>query len=62
MAGGTFPFTAMVDVIVWNRILENLNPNPIPMWSPIPPFVFRDESDTPMMVRMKEANDMAMRL
>ena len=28
--GGTFPFTAKVEVIVWNRIYEKLSPNPIP--------------------------------
>ena len=53
---------ANVEVIVWNKIYEKLSPSPIPKWRPIPPLVFRDERETPIIVRMKEANDMAIRL
>jgi hypothetical protein len=60
--GGIFPFTAKVDATVWNRIYEKLSPSPIPKCNPIPPFVFLEERDTPITVRMNDANDMAIRL
>ena len=62
MKGGTLPFTANVEAIVWNKMYEKLNPKPIPKCNPIPPFVFLEDKDTPISVRIKEANDMAMRL
>ena len=34
----------------------------IPKCNPIPPFVFLEERDTPITVRMNDANDMAIRL
>ena len=62
MTGGTLPFTANVEAIVWNRIYEKLNPKPMPKCNPMPPFVFFEERDTPISVRINEAKDMAMRL
>ena len=62
MAGDTLPFMAKVDEMVWNRMYEKLNPKPIPRCNPIPPFVFFEERDTPISVRMNEAKDMAIRL
>ena len=59
ITGGIFPFTAKVDEMVWKRINEKLSPNPIPRFNPIPPFTFLDESDKPIMVNIKEANEPA---
>ena len=54
--------SANADEIAWKSIYEKLSPNPIPSDSPIPPFVFFDESEAPMSVSMNAANDIAMRL
>ena len=62
MTGGMLPLTANVEAMVWKRMYEKLSPSPMPRCSPMPPLVFFDESDAPISVRMKEANDMAMRL
>ena len=54
--------SAKADDIVWKRMYEKLNPKPIPNDIPMPPLVFLDESDAPMMVRINAAKDIAMRL
>ena len=61
MTGGVLPLTANVDDMVWKRIYEKLKAKPIPRYSPIPPFTLREESDTPIIVRIKAAKDMAIR-
>ena len=54
--------SAKAEEIVWKRMYEKLNPKPIPSDKPIPPFVFFEESDAPIIVRINAANDIAMRL
>ena len=53
--GLVMPLTANVDVTVENKIYEKLSNNPIPIFSPIPPFTFREESDMPIEVRINAA-------
>ena len=53
--GLTYPFTAKVEVTVVKRIYEKLKPNPIPMFNPMPPFIFRDDREAPIVVRIKAA-------
>jgi hypothetical protein len=60
--GGVFPLMANVADTVWNKIYEKLNAKPTPKYNPMPPLTFLEERDAPIMVRMKEAKDMAMRL
>ena len=55
-------WSAKADDIPWKRMYEKLSARPIPNDSPMPPFAFRDESETPMTVRMNAANDIAIRL
>ncbi len=43
-------------------IAETRMPDPVPDALPMPPLRLREESDTPMMVRMNEAKEEAMRL
>lgn len=61
MRGLMPPFTAKVELTVINRIYAMLSTNPMPMFSPIPPFTLRAESEAPMMVRIKAENTDAMR-
>lgn len=53
--GLTYPLIANVAVIVVKRIYEKLNPSPIPMFRPIPPFIFRDDKEAPIIVRINAA-------
>ena len=62
ITGGILPLTAKVDATVWKRMYEKLNAKPTPKCNPIPPFTFLDDNDTPINVKMNEANDMAIRL
>ena len=59
--GGVFPLTAKVADTVWNKMYEKLSANPTPKCSPIPPFIFLDDKETPMVVKIKAAKDMAIR-
>ena len=59
--GGVLPLVVNVAETVWNKMYEKLNANPIPRFIPMPPFTFLEERDSPMVVRMKAANDMAIR-
>ena len=59
--GDISPFVAKVDDIDENMIYVKLNTNPIPMFTPIPPFTFRDESDIPIAVNMNAAKIEAIR-
>lgn len=61
-ATATGIWSAKADDIVWKSMYEKLNPKPIPSDNPIPPLVFFDDSDAPMIVRMNAANDIAIRL
>ena len=54
--------TAKVADTVWNKMYEKLSANPTPKCSPIPPFIFLDDKETPMVVKIKAAKDMAIRL
>ena len=54
--------SAKADEILWNTMYEKLSARPIPNDSPMPPFAFREESETPMIVRMNAAKDIAIRL
>ena len=60
--GGRPAFMAKVDDTVWSMMYVKLSTRPMPRYMPIPPLRFRDDSDAPMMVRMKDASDDAMRL
>ena len=51
--------SAKADEIVWKRIYEKLSAKPIPNERPIPPFLFLDESDAPIIVIMNAANEAA---
>ena len=53
--------TAKVAETVWNRMYEKLSASPTPKCNPIPPFIFLDDRDTPIVVRINAAKDMAMR-
>ena len=60
--GGVLAPTAKADDTVCNRMYVKLRANPMPRYSPMPPLRFLDESERPMVVRMNEANDVAIRL
>ena len=60
--GGVPALMANVDDIVCNIIYRKLRARPRPRYIPMPPFLFLEDRDAPMMVRMKEANELAMRL
>ena len=59
--GGVLPFTVKVEDTVWNRMYEKLRAKPTPKFIPIPPLTYLEDKDNPMEVRIKAANDMAMR-
>ena len=61
-ASATGICSANADEILWNKIYEKLNASPIPNDNPIPPFTFLDDNDAPIIVRIKAANDIAIRL
>ena len=61
-SGDAFPFIAKVAETVWNNMYEKLSPNPTPKYIPMPPLTFLEDNDTPMIVKIKEANDIAIRL
>ena len=54
---GITPFTANVVDMVVNNTYNALNASPMPKFSPIPPLILRDESDTPIIAMM--STDMA---
>ena len=51
--GGSVPLLANSSKRRLNRMCEQQRPVPIPMRSPDQPRTLRDESDTPISVRMK---------
>ena len=61
-SGGSPALIAKVAEMVCSMMYVKLNARPMPRYIPIPPLRFLDDSDKPMIVRMKEANEDAMRL
>ena len=59
--GEAFPFMAKVADTVWNKMYEKLKAKPIPRYNPIPPFTLRADNETPITVKIKAANDIAIR-
>mgnify|MGYP000915787801 CR=1 FL=1 len=60
--GGVSALIANVDDTVCSMIYPKLRAKPMPRYIPIPPFLFLDERDNPMTVRIKEEKDMAILL
>ena len=60
--GGAPAFIAKEDEMVCNMIYTKLRTNPSPKYIPIPPFLFLEDKEAPIIVRIKEANDVAIRL
>ena len=50
--GGSVPLLANSSKKRMKRIYEKQRAMPMPMWSPVPPRTLREESETPMSVRM----------
>ena len=59
---GVSALMANVELTVCSIIYVKLNAKPMPRYFPIPPLRLRDESEKPMVVRMNDANDVAIRL
>ena len=59
--GGMLALMAKVAEMVWNMMYAKLSNNPAPSAIPIPFFRFLAESDNPMAVRIKAANEDAPR-
>ena len=60
--GGVLALMAKVAQTVCNKIYVKLRARPVPRYTPIPPLRFRELRLTPMMVRINEAKQDAMRL
>ena len=60
--GVILPLTAKVDEMVWNTMYPKLMAIPIPRFNPMPPLTFFAESERPISVSIKAANEEAMRL
>ena len=61
-AGGNAPVCTNIWLNLRNRIYVNANAIPIPMFQPMPPRRFFEESATPMIVRMNAENGKAKRV
>ena len=59
---GVFACMANVADTVCSIIYAKLKASPIPRYIPIPPFLFLEDNDSPMVVRINDANDDAIRL
>ena len=53
---------AKVALTVCSRIYVNDKAKPMPKYIPIPPLRLRDDSEAPIIVRMNEAKEVAIRL
>ena len=53
---------AKLEDMVCSNMYVKLKAKPMPRYIPMPPLRFLEDKDKPMMVRMNEANDEAMRL
>ena len=51
--GGRVPLLANSSKKRLKRMYEKQSPVPMPIWSPVPPRTLREESETPISVRMK---------
>ena len=60
--GGVSALMANVAETVWSIMYPKLSARPIPKYNPMPPFRLRDDRETPIVVRIKEANEEAIRL
>ena len=60
--GGVSALMAKVDETVCNMMYPKLKASPMPRNMPMPPLRLRDDNDNPMVVRMNEAKEVAMRL
>lgn len=60
--GGQSALMAKVAEMVCSRMYAADSARPTPRCMPMPPLRFWEESDMPMMVRMKDAKEVAMRL
>lgn len=56
------PLTANVVLTVLKRMNKALSAMPMPMCKPVPPRTLREESERPMMVRIKTDNGIENRL
>jgi len=53
ICGGNAPASANDRNIIKNKIKMNERAKPSAIWKPVPPLLFREETMTPMKVRMK---------
>ena len=60
--GGKSALMANVADTVCIIIYAKLRAKPMPRYMPMPPLRLRDDNEAPIMVRMKDANDAAIRL
>ena len=60
--GGVSALIANVDDTVCNMMYVKLNASPIPRYRPIPPLRFLEDNASPIVVRMNDAKEVAMRL
>ena len=60
--GGVPALIANVAEIVWSMMYMKLIARPAPRYIPMPPLRFLDDSEAPIIVSIKEANEDAMRL
>ena len=60
--GGVLALMAKVDDTVCSMMYPKLRARPIPRYIPMPPLRLREDSERPIVVRMNEANDEAIRL
>ena len=60
--GGVSACMAKVAETVCSMMYPKLRASPIPRYSPIPPFLFLEDSDTPIVVRINDAKEVAIRL
>lgn len=61
-AGGAPAFMANVALMVCSMMYMKLSARPMPRYMPMPPLRLREDRETPIMVRMNEAKDEAIRL
>ena len=52
---GILPLIANILDMVVNSMYNALSAIPIPSWSPMPPLIFFDESDTPISIKIMAA-------
>jgi hypothetical protein len=60
--GGVLALMANVEETVCSMIYVKLRAKPMPRYKPIPPFRLRDDNEKPIVVRMNDAKEDAIRL